>query len=403
MKYLQLYEHLKERVSFEKERIELNGGMSVHNFTFDSHHASLLPEGQGSGEPDGDLLDVADSLVTENKSFGYHVFKPDGVEKAGGMILLFHGFNEKHWFKYLPWAARILELTGKTVVLFPMAFHMNRAPVAWSDPRLMHMVSRKRRVEFPDILHSSLLNAAISTRLHRNPQRFIWSGLQTFHDVKDFVETCKSGNHPLFEKDVSIDIMAYSIGGFLSEVLLLSNPEGLFSDTRLFMFCGGPVFNRISPVSKFILDSEANVRLYSFLVEHLESHLKHDPKLSTWLDEGSGSGAAFRSMLSYKSKADFREERFRRMSGRISAIALARDEVIPPYEVENTLKGRNRDIAIPVETFDFPYAYKHEDPFPSLAGISDEVDRQFGRVFEKIGAFFEQDTRCRGAGEMFSS
>lgn len=386
MNYLQLHDYLKDRVSFSGERIPLEGGMSVHNHAFHSRHASFLPDGHGHGEPAGDVLDVADSLVEENRSFTYHVFQPDHVRKSTGMVLLFHGFNEKHWHKYLPWAAKILELTGKTVVLFPIAFHMNRAPLAWSDFRLMHAISKRRKKEFPDVLHSSLLNAAISSRLHRNPQRFIWSGLQTFHDVRDFVELCKNGEHPLFAKNPTVDIMAYSIGGFLSEVLLLGNPGGLFSETRLFMFCGGPVFNRISPVSKFILDSEANVRLYSFVVEHLESHLKHDPKLFSHLHDASG--VAFRSMLSYKFMADFREERFRKMSDRIAAIALAGDEVIPPYEVENTLKGRNRDIPINVQTFDFPYPYKHEDPFPAVAGIADQVDGSFNTVFQTVGDFF---------------
>ena len=389
MKYLDLYELLKNKISLDEDRIALGGGMSVHNFTYQSRNTALLPEGHGPGEPSGDILDVADAMVSENASFRYHVFKPDRVRKSDGMVLLFHGFNEKHWHKYLPWAARILELTGKTVVLFPIAFHMNRAPSAWSDPRLMYQVSKRRKEEFPDILNSSLLNAAISSRLQRNPQRFIWSGLQTYYDVRDFVGSCRRGEHPLFEKEFSVDIMAYSIGGFLSQVLLLSNPDGLFSGTKLFMFCGGPVFNRISPVSKFILDSEANVRLYSFLVEHLESHLKHDPRLLACLDDGSESGVAFRSMLSYKSMADFREERFRAMSARISAIALARDEVIPPYEVENTLNGRNRDIPIRVETYDFPYSYKHEDPFPALAGISNEVNEGFCSVFEKVGIFLK--------------
>jgi len=389
MKYLDLYELLKNKISLDEDRIALGGGMSVHNFTYQSRNTALLPEGHGPGEPSGDILDVADAMVSENASFRYHVFKPDRVRKSDGMVLLFHGFNEKHWHKYLPWAARILEITGKTVVLFPIAFHMNRAPAAWSDPRLMYQVSKRRREEFPDILNSSLLNAAISSRLQRNPQRFIWSGLQTYHDVRDFVESCRRGEHPLFEKEFSVDIMAYSIGGFLSQVLLLSNPDGLFTGTKLFMFCGGPVFNRISPVSKFILDSEANVRLYSFLVEHLESHLKHDPRLFACLNDGSESGVAFRSMLSYKSMADFREERLRAMSPRISAIALARDEVIPPYEVENTLNGRNRDIPIRVETYDFPYSYKHEDPFPAQAGISSEVNESFCSVFEKVGIFLK--------------
>jgi hypothetical protein len=390
MDYLPLYEYLKSCVSFGCARVELVGERSVHNGHFQSRHTSLLPDGQEFGGAVGDVLDVADTQVAENRSFQYHVFRSHRSVKSDGMILLLHGFNEKHWHKYLPWAFKLLEITGKTVVLFPLAFHMNRAPLAWSNSRLMHAISKRRKAQFPDILNSSLLNAAISTRLHLNPQRFIWSGLQTLEDLRDFVALCKKGEHPLFEKNVTVDILAYSIGGFLSEILLLSDPDSLFLDTRLFLFCGGPVFNRISPVSKFILDSEANVRLYSFLVEHLDSHLKHDPKLLHYLNDESGSGVAFRSMLSYNKMSDFREERFKRLAGRISAIALTKDEVIPPHEVENTLKGRKRDIPIAVETLDFPYAYKHEDPFPALAGISGQVNECFNQVFRDIGSFLSR-------------
>ncbi len=389
MDYLPLYEHLKDRVSFDDDHIMLDVGMSVHNFRFQSNHTDLLPRGQDTSFSAGTVLDVADTAVLENQAFPYHVFQTDSHRKSESMILLLHGFNEKNWNKYLPWAAKLLEITGKTVVLFPMAFHMNRAPAAWSDARLMRAVSNRRKEQFPEIMHSSLLNAAISTRLHGNPQRFILSGLQTFEDVRDFVVSCRNGEHPLFERNPTVDFMTYSIGGFLSEVLLLCNPDELFSESRLFMFCGGPVFNRISPVSKFILDSEANVRLYSFLVEHLESHLKHDAKLNEHLSDSSDSGVAFRSMLDYKKMADFREARFRRLGSRISAIALARDEVIAPYEVENTLNGRNRKIPIQVETMDFPYPYKHEDPFPALAGISKEVNTAFNEVFDTVGAFLK--------------
>lgn len=383
MKYLRLHDYLKEEVVFEREQIPLEGGMTVHNFEFESRHTSFLPE---DGDPEGEPLDIPDSLVGENRVFSYPVFHPAGTGKSKGLILLFHGFNEKHWHKYLPWAARLVTLTGKSVVLFPIAFHMNRAPMAWSDSRLMHGVSKRRRAKFPELMQSSLVNAAISSRLQRNPRRFIWSGLQTFHDVRDFVEICRRGEHPLFAENPTVDILAYSIGAFLSEVLLLSNPDGLFSDTRLFMFCGGPVFNRISPVSRFILDSEANVCLYSFLVEHLESHLRRDAKLREHMS--SGPGTAFRSMLSYQSMADFREKGFREMHSRLAAVALQGDVVIPPYEVENTLKGRARDIPVRVETLEFPYACKHEDPFPAVAGEADAVDESFTGVFEKAGEFF---------------
>ena len=96
---------------------------------------------------------------------------------------MLHGFNEKYWDKYLPWAKRLMEQTGKAVVLFPIAFHMNRAPHEWCERRLMHEVSDLRKKTFPDVICSSLVNVAISTRLQAKPQRFVWSGLQTYYDV----------------------------------------------------------------------------------------------------------------------------------------------------------------------------------------------------------------------------
>ena len=385
MNYFHRCKHLKSLISYGPDRIEVDARTTVHNFTFHSRHTDILPESPVVGEPSVDLLDVADRQIAENATFRYHVFAPTGGGKSSGMLLLFHGFNERHWDKYLPWAARLVESTGKAVVLFPIAFLMNRSPGSWSDTRLMHAASKSRRAAYPDIIDSSLLNAAISIRLQRNPQRFIWSGLQTYYDVVEFIAACQRGEHPLFACGVRVDILAYSIGCFLSEVLLLANPSEYFSDSRGFMFCGGPVFNRISPVSKFILDSEANVRLYSFLVEHLESHIRHDPKLSQYLN--TESGVAFRSMLNYKRMGDFRENKLRRMSSRLSAIALARDDIMPPYEVENTLKGRNRDIPVRVETVDFPYSYRHEDPFPAQEALAAEVDEQFTLVFDKIASF----------------
>jgi hypothetical protein len=232
--------------------------------TFPSDHAtgSLLH----FGNP---LLDVADSTVSENSQFRYSVFTPKGTLKTNKVIMMFHGFNEKHWHKYLTWAYRLCNLTGKTVILFPIAFHMNRAPQDWSDKRKMYSISENRKSHFPDIIDSSLSNVAISTRLQIRPQRFVWSGLQTYHDVIDFITAIRQGNHPFISDTASFDIFAYSIGSLLSQILMMANSDQLFDKSRLFIFCGGATFNRYSAVTKFILDSEANVELYSFLIQHL--------------------------------------------------------------------------------------------------------------------------------------
>jgi hypothetical protein len=155
------------------------------------------------------------------------------------------------------------------------------------------------------------------------------------------------------------------------------------------MFCGGAVFNRLSPVSKFILDSEANVSLYSFLVEHIENHMKNNARLAHFLSPDHPEGFHFYSMLDYKVNREYREDLFRKIRHQVLAITLDKDKVVPSYEVLNTLCGARRDIGIPVEVLDFPYPYTHEDPFPVNLRDKDEVNKAFQKVFEKICGFLK--------------
>lgn len=407
MNYIDLHGYLKELVCYDKDTILIDSSTMLVNCEFESHNFNILPGEKeyfcpkhlvSSSDPYNyennfgeinHLLDVHDSEVIENRKFRYHIFRPVQAGRSRGVILMLHGFNEKHWYKYLPWAKRLMEQTGKTIILFPIAFHMNRAPQAWSDRRMMYTVSENRRKLFPDILCSTLSNVAISTRLQSKPQRFFWSGLQTFYDVIQLVEQIRTGNHPEIEFDASLDIFAYSIGSLLSQVLLMNNPNGYFSDTRLCMFCGGAVFNRMSPVSKFILDSEANVSLYSFVIEHLESQLKKDARLCHYLGTDHQEGIDFLSMLNYKTRRVAREEKFRTLSKNLLAIPLEKDTVIPAYEVVNTLHGINRDIPVRVQTMDFPYDYKHEDPFPVISSITGQVNEGFDKVFDLASDFLK--------------
>lgn len=405
MDYFDSYHFLKKKVNYDDDIIKIDETLNLHNFSFLSGNGYILPgaseyfcrEHDYSSTNQADwiydharfnpLLDSPDFLITENIDFRYHVFVPGRPAPIRDVIIYLNGFNEKYWTKHFPWAKKLAEDTGKTVVLFPMAFHMNRAPHEWSDPRRMHQVSRERQDRFPDIIASTLSNVAISTRLHAKPQRYFWSGLQAYYDVIQLVEQIKRGNHPLIPADANFDFFAYSIGNLLAQVLLMTNHRGYFDHSRLALFCGGAVFNRMSPVSRSILDSEANVALYSFVVEHIESHLKKDARLRHYLGEDHPEGYNLLSMINYKLMLEHREKIFRSMHDRILAIALVHDSVIPPYEVMNTLKGINRDIPIPVEVMDYPYPYSHEEPFPVIEKIREQVDRMFRETFDRFSRF----------------
>ena len=400
MKYIETFKLLKENTNYAEGQITIPGFIEIRNFTFMSGSGCILPADSADDTYLGydlksetgimhEMLNIHDVDVKENLSFRYHVFSPAGTKKAEKIIFMFHGFNEKYWHKYLPWVKHIVDTTGKTVVLFPIAFHMNRAPQEWSDTRLMYEVSNRRKELFPDIIHSTLSNTAISTRLHTNPQRFIWSGLQTYYDVIQFMDAYKAGLHPFITPDAEADVFAYSIGAFLAEILMMTNHKQYFDKSKLAMFCGGSVFNRLSPVSKFIIDSQANVALYSYIIEHIDSHIKKDEKLRRYLCD-SPEGVSFRSMLNYSVMSDLREERLRTIGRRLLAVALKQDVVAPPYEVVNTLQGKYRDIPVRVDILDLPYPYKHEDPFPALEKISDEVDAGFKRVFDPIVQFLSE-------------
>lgn len=401
MSYTDDYNKLKSAVSFTEDFIE-GDTVDIINVDFNSPHFDILPGAidyhcqphqfysnytypfDSSAGIVNEVLDVHDSWVEENKQFGYHIFLPKGQRHTNKIVLMLHGFNEKSWTKYYAWAKRIVETTGKAVVLFPIAFHMNRAPAAWSETRGMFAASAQRKKLYPFILHSSLSNVAISTRLHAKPQRFVWSGLQTYYDVIQLIEQIKAGNHPIIEASASIDLFAYSIGAFLSEVLMMTNHNNYFGNSKLAMFCGGPVFNRISPVSKFILDSEANVHLYSFLIEHLDSYLNKDNRLAHYLSEQHPEGMYFRSILNYSAMADFREKRLKEIAGQLYALALNGDTVIYPYEVLNTLQGKYRNIPVQVDKLDLPYEFIHETPFPAGTNNELEVSKSFDKVFDLV-------------------
>jgi hypothetical protein len=349
-------------------------------------HGARFVDGRHDEEsPDSVLqtsgLSVPDAQFTDNSAFRYSLFLPAGGTTPPGTIFLLHGLNERTWHKYLPWAVRLVELTGNAVCLFPIAFHMNRAPAAWGEPKAMSVVASARQKLFPSIACSSFANAAISARLQSIPQRFFWSGVQTYHDVMDLVRRIRSGEETGLSPAGRIDFFAYSIGSFLAQILLMANEGGVFDGSKLFTFCGGPTFDRMYPVSKYIMDSEASIALYAFYVEHLENEFKRDRRLAHFFDGGHSSGRYFKAMLSLRKMKDVREDRFRALSRDIVALALKQDSVIQPNEVMNTLQGDYRDVPVPVHVMDFPHPYSHVNPFPTQEPIAGVVTDSFESVF----------------------
>ncbi len=404
--YAQRHAYLQSCFSQQPDELVLdNGNLFVHNIDFvsqpkpiqfnelesrDSAFRALLNYFLDRNRYSKDYvfksLQVKDRDVQENQNFRYTILKPLAT-KADSAIYLFHGLNEKRWDKYLTWAERLMQLTGKAVVLFPIAFHMNRTPQAWGNPRLMGQVSRERKSLFPDVQSSSFANAAINHRLQFAPQRFLLSGIQTFYDVVHLSKDMVSGRHPHFKAGTRIDFFAYSIGVLLAQILVMANPQKLFDKTRLFMFAGGSTMDLTQPSSKLILDSEAGTALTTFFNKLFDPVFKTDPSVAAFAQEKSGEMKYFKSMLRSDRMASVREKRFKQLADSLMTVALAQDSVFPVTALQQTLKSertRNRGNFV---VLDFPFSYSHENPFPTAIKNQAAVDTCFSQVMQLAGEF----------------
>jgi len=149
-----------DRIDIENRR-----GVIV-NLPFNSAHSDMLPGPKEYGslrhlrnflgrslKPQrstiDDMLTVVDSRVMENSSFRHTIFIPEhGSKTLRDVIFLLHGFNEKNWHKYLPWALRLMESTGKTVLRYPGTHRSNqiRQPFDYSrrgQVRFLRILNRR--------------------------------------------------------------------------------------------------------------------------------------------------------------------------------------------------------------------------------------------------------------------
>lgn len=370
-----LFKHVTEGVSLSGNDMRF----SQYNFT---SVFPAYPEGEGTEhEKTEPLEDVPDHLIDENLNFTYPVIYPAKEQKFDAAIILLHGLNERSWNKYLPWAYRLAGQLQRPVIMFPISFHMNRAPARWSNPRLMSALLSNTRLRNPCNHSSTFANVALSLRLSRKPERFFTSGYQSLNDLLALVNHLKSGNHPLMEKDSNIDFFAYSIGAFLAQVMMLTYGDSILRDSRVFLFCGGAPFNRMDGVSKLIMDEEAFIKLRFYYLKTLEREIKNHSLMAEYIC-CQPWGQAFRAMISSSNFSQWREGAFKQMGNRVHAIGLAKDKVIPAPGLAELLAPDQMEI------IDFPFDYTHENPFP-LQADPGLVNQGFDAVFEKAIAFFK--------------
>jgi hypothetical protein len=404
MSYTSLYSHMKDAHGRVKDG-PVACGLSIimEKKDFVSAHAGLLPgapsysceihgEEFSEGQHDPGIhcnhpaIAINDYNISSNITFPYYIIRDTGSGELNGVVFLFHGLNEKNWEKYLPWAYELAEKTGKAVIMFPIAFHMERAQNVWSDFRLMNKVAKERATRINNA-QSSFVNAAISERLEADPQRIFWSGFQTYMDFTSLLRSIRKGLIDGIAKDARIDFFSYSIGSIFSLILAMANPRGELLDSRLFIFCGGATLDRMCPISKYIMDVKACIAIQNYYEEQLDNNFENEKRLGHYLSDLHVEPSYFKAMLTYRHFRELREKRLAEIYNRINAIALEKDEVVPPHEVLNTLRGGFRDIDTKVDVLDFEFPYSHAMPFPISDKYRNRVDEAFSLVLGRACDF----------------
>jgi hypothetical protein len=373
MEYTETFNNFKQLFNSENNEIKIpDSKIKIYNIGF------------RSDIPLNEFLNENDKLISENRSFSYPVFAPRRSESSK-VIFLLHGLNERSWLKYLTWAYYLADLTDSYVILFPISFHINRSPSSWKDPRTMINLLKDRNSSFGEIDMSSFANIAISNRLTEDPMRFFKSGYQTIEDIVKLASDIGRGEHAIIPQTRNINIFAYSIGAFLAEIIMLGNPGNIFSESKLFMFCGGSVFSNMKGASKFIMDRRAFDRVYNYFLSDFEPTITGKSPLVDFLCS-SPVGMAFRSMIDLGRFKTFRENLLRKLRDQIHTVTLSKDTIIPSEGIVATL-GKFHDKH-DLKVWDFPYNYCHENPFPVLdSPLLKKVDYWFERLFSEAALF----------------
>ena len=190
-----------------------------------------------------DTIFCDDLSCRDNLSFDLSFFYPqDSVDKNyNSAIIMLHGLNERSVDKYLPWISYIVDKCQMPVIFFPIAMHINRSQSDWLNPRLVfrHMAQERDNI---DVLSSqqsnvSVFNYVISKRLKEDPFRFYLYGRETISNINQLVLNLKSGSFKGISANANIHFFAYSIGALLTQVLLMSDEDSLYDNSKVAIFC----------------------------------------------------------------------------------------------------------------------------------------------------------------------
>jgi hypothetical protein len=321
MKFIEDYQQLKGLFDLNLGEISIPDSKTrIVNQDFQSRiEGSCLFDGQ-----------LEDNHIEENLHFRYPVIMPAEKARADEAILFLHGLNERTWHKHLAGAKLLAEKTGKAVIMFPLSYHINRGLPEWTDSHKMAALLEIRKKRYPGVQEASLANLALSERLTEYPQRFFMSGLQSIKDLIRLIRQIQCGDHPLFEAGTKTDLFAYSISCLLLQSLMISNPGGLLTNSRIVFFAGGSLFSHMQGISKYIMDSVAFHAIRKFYTDAASKKSGFLYNLRPTEIEQSFE-KAFRSLLAPGLFVKQRDKAMAEFSNNLMIIAMRDDKM--PWEI----------------------------------------------------------------------
>lgn len=280
------------------------------------------------------VLREEDRCEADNVSFACPLVLPRQPGPFRQVVIILHGLNESEYRKYFPWACTLAS-AGMPVLLFPLAFLVNRRPRRWRDDGETQGHLRLRQALSGNDV-ATRYNVILSQRLQDHPERLFLGGQQSYFDLLDIVESIRSGVFTIdsreaetlvprrpFAEATQVDFLGFSIGGYLTLGLLLAERDNdLLVNSRGIIFAAAAPWTHTdatvnaNPLSPFILDRLATERLHAFY-RSVDADALLDNTQGRWCR------AIFRA------ERDVLEGPLAQIRGRLLTIGNTADTVIP--------------------------------------------------------------------------
>ena len=347
-------------------------------YTCPEHNLSF-PGEPTTGEP-------IDCQIEENLRFRYPLLREPAegpLRRHTRALILLHGLNERSFTKYIPWAYQIWSQVQFPVILFPLAYHINRVQRKWAADQV-DIYDRRRAIAGNEYAHR--FNAVISERLTVHPERFLWGGIQCYWDIVDLVRAIREDRHPHFAPDAQVDFLGFSAGGYIALALLLENHRKYFEASRGILFASCSALRDVNLASPLILDHAAEIALMKLYVKYRTKVM--NPRLRHWFEEHP-EGRWFNAFCGLMPDRTGLDQRLRALSPRLLGIAGIQDQVMTPGAMMNALQGIHRDTG--VRLIELPLGI-HENPFScpdynqrERSMITEFLDvERYGKEFENF-------------------